>query len=880
MDAKIAVEWKKGPSRGIVSTTFGTISATIERGSGMTDGLRFSTDGSPARLELNVHSEDSKESQAILIKIDTQEHPFSFYLRDVNSVYPIYIPAYGVAVTQVDDDRNYEQIERDIKAKNLITELQRIEEEPEETYDNAAGHTRELASQTWLGLSRDIRIFGVGFRGVGGEERLWDWVQPRFHGHEVTLPENEDKAVCYRYMLGRGIGCVEGVTRRLEEGSLPILHASITDNDIVYDTVSFVSYECSRLNVETLRGTHYLVADGFGHFNRLTEDQTAQRERLLPLEMNREEETVLYFRAVATNSGKVPRYAWFKNVVPNAFVLNNDQQYAFDGESGFVQFSKDRVCCVSKLNGKPLQMEETAVLISPGGSVTFEFYLPHRPISRERAEGLSRQSFEERYKECRAFWLAKLSRAASVKLPEPRIEEMVKAGLLHLDLVTYGLEPGETVVPTIGVYTAIGSESSPIIQFMASMGWSDVSERALQFFLDKQHEDGLMQNYSGYMLETGAALWSLGEHYRYTRDEEWVRRIKEHLLKAFDYLASWRSRNKKEELRGKGYGMLEGKTADPEDPFRSFMLNGYAYMGLSRLAEMLAIGDPECSARIEAEAQALKADIREALFTAMASSPVVPLADGSWVPTAPPWAEHRGPLSVNGEGGKWLTHGSAVARDSLLGPLYLVFQEVVQPDEAAAAFMLNYHHELMCTRNVALSQPYYSIHPWVHLKRGEVKPFLKAYYNGFAGLADRETYTFWEHFWHASPHKTHEEGWFLMQTRWMLYMEDGDTLRLLPGIPRRWLEDGQSIELEGVATYFGPLTLRAESRLSEGTIRARIVCCDTDKRPSRIVIRLPHPQGLHPTRTAGGTYDPATETVTLDAIGGEAEIVLHYGRLQ
>ena len=61
-----------------------------------------------------------------------------------------------------------------------------------------------------------------------------------------------------------------------------------------------------------------------------------------------------------------------------------------------------------------------------------------------------------------------------------------------------------------------------------------------------------------------------------------------------------------------------------------------------------------------------------------------------------------------------------------------------------------------------------------------------------AGLADRETYTFWEHYFHASPHKTHEEGWFLMQTRWMLWLEDGDTLKLLPGVPRAWLEQRQA----------------------------------------------------------------------------------------
>ncbi len=878
MNTKIAVEWRKGPIRGSVSTTAGIISAAIMRGSGKSEGACFSTDGSQARLEVTVQAEDGKDLRSILVKIDTPEHPFSFFLRDVSKAYPIYIPAYGVAVTQAHDNRTYEQIELDVKAMNLVTELQRIENEPEETFANAAAHTRELASQTWLGLSRDIRIFGVGFRGVGGEERLWDWVQPRFHGFEAKLPENEDKPVCYRYMLGRGVGCVEGVSRRLEDGSLPILHASIQDNDVVYDTVSFVSYESSPLNADTLRGTHYLAADGFGHFHMLTEEQTALRERILPQEMNREEETVLYFRAVATNKARVPRYAWFKNVVPNAFVLNDDKQYEFDGDNGFVSYSEDWVCCVSKLGGRPLGTEETAVLLPPGESVTFEFYLPHRPISKERAEGLSRQSFEDRWAECRAFWQEKLSRAASIKLPEPRIEEMIKAGLLHLDLVSYGLEPGGTIVPTIGVYTAIGSESSPIIQFMESMGWNGVAERALQFFLDKQHEDGLMQNYGGYMLETGAALWSLGEHYRYTRDEDWILNVKDHLLKAFDYLAKWRDRNKTEELRGKGYGMLEGKTADPEDPFRSFMLNGYAYMGMSRLAEMLRNVDPDSSARVEAEAQALKEDIRQALFAAMGSSPVVPLADGSWVPTVPPWVEHRGPLSVNGEGGKWLTHGSVAARDSLLGPLYLVFQEVVRPDEAAAEFMLNYHHELMCTRNVALSQPYYSIHPWVHLKRGEVKPFLKAYYNGFAGLADRETYTFWEHFWHASPHKTHEEGWFLMQTRWMLYMEDGEErLNLLPGIPSQWLEDGNVIELDGIATYFGAVSLRVESNLEQGAITAKVVC-HSDRKPNTVSIRLPHPEGATPTTIIGGSYSASRQAVVIDQFDGKTEITLKFDR--
>ena len=178
-------------------------------------------------------------------------------------------------------------------------------------------------------------------------------------------------------------------------------------------------------------------------------------------------------------------------------------------------------------------------------------------------------------------------------------------------------------------------------------------------------------------------------------------------------------------------------------------------------------------------------------------------------------------------------------------------------------------------RNVAFSQPYYSRHPEAHLRRGEVKAFLKAYYNLFAGLADRETYTFWEHYFRASPHKTHEEGWFLMQTRWMLYLEDGRTLRLLPGVPRAWLEDGKGIDLQNVASYFGPLSLRVESRVADRRITARVTC-QADRRPGTVVLRLPHPQGRKAVAAAGGRYDAETETVCVDDFQGVAEVEVRF----
>lgn len=862
---RVAIEWDGGAPRGTIRLSDGMLhAARVARGRGQAsgDGRFAAIQDEPFRLELALSgAEHPYGPGSPTVTVETAPNPFSFFLRDVSSEHPILIPAYRVAVTEAGDRRTYRELEQAVRARGFLGKLERIDAEPEESFENAARHTRRLSCQTWLGISRDMRIFAVG-------ERL-DWIEPRFHGYEVTLPETENRPLRYTFLMGRGWGVTEQISRRLESGSLPILHGTLVDEEITYQLTAFVALETSALSRDTVRGTHFLVADGHGRGHMFTPEQEAQYRSLLAVEMNQPEETVLFMRLTAVNTAPVPRYAFFKTPAPAA-------KYDFDSRRGYGLFPSGRVFLVARLNGTPLAQEEVAILLRPGEAAELELVIPHRPVPAERAAKLAEVDFRERYGECRRFWEAKLSSAASIELPERRIEEMIRAGLLHLDLITYGREPLGTLTATIGRYSAIGSESSPIIQFFDSMGWHDVARRALTYFLDKQHEDGFIQNFGGYMLETGAALWSLGEHYRYTGDRDWVRQIAPKLIRSCEFLRQWRARNQREELRGRGYGMLDGKTADPEDPYRSFMLNGYAYLGLNRAAEMLEAVDPAQAETWRREAASLRSDIRAAVFEGMARAPVVPLASGFWCPTLAPWAEGRGPLLLFADAGKWFTHGSIASRDSLLGPIYLVFQEVLEPREPAAGFLVDFHNDLMTTRNVAFSQPYYSRHPVVHLRRGEVKRFLKAYYNTVAGLADRETYTFWEHFFGASPHKTHEEGWFLMDTRWMLWLERGRTLELLAGAPRAWLEHGGRIQLRNVASYFGPLSVRVVSRVDEGRIEAAIEC-HSDRKPEAVEIRLPHPLGRLATRAAGGRYDAKTERVRIEPFEGRAEVALEFG---
>ena len=114
-----------------------------------------------------------------------------------------------------------------------------------------------------------------------------------------------------------------------------------------------------------------------------------------------------------------------------------------------------------------------------------------------------------------------------------------------------------------------------------------------------------------------------------------------------------------------------------------------------------------------------------------------------------------------------------------------------------------------------------------------------------------------------------------MDTRWMLYMEHGAGIDLLPGIPRAYLENGQRIELDKVATYFGPLSLSVQSSVDQGKIQARVVC-PGDRKPQFVDLRVPHPQGRRATSVVGGTYNPETERVRIEPFKGQADITIRF----
>lgn len=823
------------------------------------------TDGS-SRATLGWEEEPHE-----LVRIQYGDDAWSFWPDQVSAGNPIYLPQYGVAISTSDERRSYDEIVEALESRGGRTALQSIESAAEETYDHQAATGRRMSSPTWLGLGRDYRMFAFGFNGIGAgnaAERIWDWIAPQWHGRGVRVPDADGDPVRFHYMFGRGQSSVDATTRRLRDGVLPILDVTRRDGGITYELTALVALERSSMLAHGRRGTPYLLADGQSDGHMFTEDQLRAHDELHD-SYAPDEEVLTYLRVRAINTTSAPAYAFLKVPEPHTVgattPIHDPVASELDPRTGVLEYASGGAALIARLGGRPITEEEIAHLLQPGESIELEVRIPHEALSAERLSATFARDFDSVESDIELHWRGRLAAAASIEVPDARIDEMIRAGLLHLDLVTYGLEPHDPVAPTIGIYAPIGSESAPIIQFYDSMGWTTLAERSLDYFLEKQHPDGFMQNFGGYMLETEATLWSLGEHYRYTRDRMWLGRAYPHITRAVGYVLRNRRKSQQD---GVPFGLMIGKTSDPDDPFASFMLNGFAALGLSRAAELAgAAGDDANAALWADEAAQLRDDIVAALDAAMSDSPVVPLGDGRWTRSAPPWAGPGGPVALRRDGSKWYTHGTFFARDSLNGAIWLLLQEVIDARASLATELIEVAAEIHHVANGALSQPYYSEHALAHLRRGEVKAFLAAYYASFAGLADPETYSFWEHFFHASPHKTHEEAWFLMQTRWMLYLEEGDALKLFAGVPSDWFAAGKRIAMRGVRSTFGPVT--AELVVSADGLEADVVVdVDPARAPRVVVVRFESPTGRAIREVSANGVIKDDSTVEFEVHGG------------
>lgn len=418
---------------------------------------------------------------------------------------------------------------------------------------------------------------------------------------------------------------------------------------------------------------------------------------------------------------------------------------------------------------------------------------------------------------------------------------------------------------------------------------------------------------SPYDLDQGAVLWALGAHYFFTRDRAWLRQNAPSMMRAADWIIQQR---KLTEVLDGGrkvpeYGLLPpGDLEDNRDWGHWFAVNAFASAGMTRLAQALTdIGSQQASRYAEAAA-AYRTDLRTAILRAAETAAVVRLRNSTYVPWVPPRPYRRVPYFGAIRVAYYSRYPQKVLplyrlsadREVLSGPMVPLIMDIFHANEPIADWILDVWED-----NQTLSEPWgINVHGWapdkywfsrggmvfqanlinpilVYLRRNEIPAAIRNLYNDFAACHYPEANAFTEeyHQWvHASGpfYKISDEAQFVRRIRDLLVLEEGDTLWLLKGIPRRWLAPGKKIELNSAPTYFGPVTCQMASSQSSITGEVRL----PSRNPYRaafMVLRFPGNKPIRSVEIDGKVwhdFDATAERIRLPLRTGSMRIRVSF----
>ena len=534
-------------------------------------------------------------------------------------------------------------------------------------------------------------------------------------------------------------------------------------------------------------------------------------------------------------------------------------------------------------------------------SAVLEIRIPFRTFTAAGDRQVVRQTgFEKRLKETLAYWENATAGGMQIHVPDEEFNRFWRAHLQHIlvnfyrdvpsgyDMLPagtfdYNVFPTETCIQARllemrGLHELAWRFLRPIVELQGTHPFAGRFRSTSAIFhgtrVDADHD----YTHLGYNFAHGWVLWDLAAYYFFTRDEEWLKSVLPRMRKAMDWIVDERTATMKKQKDGTPvpeYGLLPaGEMEDNQEWQYWFGVNAYTYWGMIAAAEAIAAVDSPEGARFKKEADAYRGDIRRAALRAMAIAPVVPVRDGTFIPTIPTRT------SLHGRDLGWF-------RNALHGGHDLVDCEVIAPDEPVASWLAQDYEENLYMAPDALSVPdrdwfsrggIASLEPSevytviAYLQRDELPQALRTFYGNFASsyYPDVSCFTEWVPTMGIGGgpfFKTPDEAAWLTMLRMILVRESGDSLYLNCGAPRTWFLPGRRIAVDHAATFFGEVSFQIESHSEKDLIEASLTLPQRN-RPRQVLLRARHPEGkpiarLELNGAAWSDFDPKRETIAL-----------------
>lgn len=463
--------------------------------------------------------------------------------------------------------------------------------------------------------------------------------------------------------------------------------------------------------------------------------------------------------------------------------------------------------------------------------------VPYKVFETPAVE-ISADEFQTKLVATAAYWDKLVASGSRFEIPEPRVQNAYRAWIAYNFLNVAKRKGVLNVCDGVGFYGIVyGYSAALYCNGLDLLGYHDLAETYCDALLTFAHTNGLLAVNFG-DTDTGTALWVMAEHYRLTRDSDWLRRVAPKMRLMCSWIVNQRhaalANADKEPAVTRGF-IRYRPYADLLHPAADYFSNGYLWKGLDATARVFAeIGLADESAELQREADSYFKDIQASMDAAIfkdRGQKILPMIPD----THELWKE---------------SNGSADGYYGIIAPCLLEIGLPAANDKKAKLITDALERRGGLIAGIAqfhsMADHAYSYGYWLNaLQLDEPKRAILGLYGSLAYGMSRNTFAAVE----CTMIRTGENYWTLPHTysntqqlrllRNLLIREDGETLWLGQAIPRHWLTPGKRVAVNDAPTTFGLVSYSIDAN-PDGSMQIRLSPPSRNS-PKEIILRLRNP---------------------------------------
>jgi len=450
------------------------------------------------------------------------------------------------------------------------------------------------------------------------------------------------------------------------------------------------------------------------------------------------------------------------------------------------------------------------------------------------------------FEDAKTAWRTLIGRASSVSIPDAGVQNAFLACLADCFVMREPLADGSVVAcPGTDQYRAPNPYEPLIVSVLFNqLGLREEAAGNTGMFLDRQGPDGNWADPQGWVHlmwgTSGIKAWGIIEHYRLTRDKDWLAAVFPRMVASSRWQETQRAKTRvpAKGVRPLTYGLMPRGMGDcglmgEDDSFYGVFL---AHNILAVFADAMTVAAAEILGKIAdlPELRHIHETGRADLLVAMDRG-AIQESDYRWIPGVP----------GHTCGSRW-------------GALYAAFPcRILPPNHELITGTIRKLESRISPGGIPVHTGWMKDGMWVAITLDNLAEVLLL--RGQGDAAVRYLYATLNHgtpLYTWCEERGQEPGakectgdrqhlWTPVAVarfiRDLLVMEDGQTLLLAHGTARHWLEQGKKIAITNAITHFGVVSYEIISDIAHRKITA-VVNMPSRNPPQGVYLSLRHPQ--------------------------------------